>query len=175
MAVHFGTLAERVDLFVAARDVMRAGGTVQIEAGAMTPLDACAATRIAPWAGYVDRFNITIVVPCGNDAWQVADGTARHAHASTLARDAVNASGGPTFHESTRGFFPDHMALALVEVHKLVPGVAGWDTSTPDSLLGESAPSVELNNLIGAVQQACDHEVDVELIGTGPNTVIDLR
>lgn len=173
MAVHFGTLAERCDLRPIARDILRAGGTVQIEAGAVTPLDAVAAAGIPPWAGWVNRFDMTIVVPCDRGTWDTA-GVGRIGDAATdvaaLASEAVRAAGGPATAQ-----FGTTLGVALVDAHKLVPGIAGWTTMMMDDEASASEPAGELGTLINAVQVACDGEVDVELVGTGPDTIIDLR
>lgn len=166
MAVHFGNLAERCDLRPIARDILRAGGMVQVEAGAMTALDAVAAAGIPPWAGWVNRFDMTIVVSCALalDTTIIAQ----------LASDAVRAAGGPATAQ-----FGTTLGVALVDAHKLVPGVAGWTVEQFNDPRENDRAKVnaanELEVLYNAVQDACDGEVDVELIGTGPDTVIDLR
>lgn len=175
-AVHFGTLAEVLDVSAAARDVLRAGGMVQVEAGSGTALDALAAVGIPPWAGWVARFDMTIVVPCGPaiasyPAIELSESRDINVVAR-LASEAVRRTGGPALAQ-----FGSTLSLALADVDKAVPGVAGWTTEwakEADAERNESANS-ELAALINAVQNACDGEVDVELVGTGPGTVIDLR
>jgi hypothetical protein len=175
--VHFGSLAERLNVPPVARDVLRAGGHVQIEAGAGDALDALASVGIPPWAGWVEHLYLTIVVPCGgvNTRIGAAAGDRDANEVAQLASEAVRRAGGPVFRGSIARDFPDTVALALVEAEKLVPGVAGWTAMAMDDQVSESEPAKELGALVEAVQNACDGEVDVELVGTGPGTVIDLR
>jgi hypothetical protein len=175
LAVHFGGLAERFDLRPVARDILRAGGTVQVEAGAMTALDAVAAAGIPPWAGWVARFDMTIVVPCVVETQYPAT-LVRETDAglvAALASDAVRAAGGPVLADRS------NPGIALVDAHKVVPGIAGWTTEQFHDPRGDDPGGVgaanELEVLYVAVRDACDGEVDVELVGTGPTTLIDLR
>lgn len=91
---------ESGDVGVQARDVLRGGGQVVVEAGdGMTHMTALAVLRLAPWAPWLDRLDLWVAV-------DGADVIARQAPGEkpdllTYVREAVDRAGGPAAGDAT--------------------------------------------------------------------------
>jgi hypothetical protein len=150
--VNFAPHAEVMDLDVVARDVLRAGGVVQVDAGPGSQLGGSALAALAacgtpPWSGWVRDFQVVMVVPGQPNAGVPGlDGSVRGAvELAVKAYLANGLSGGTAFAEA---------AFALVDVDKMDP------------------PSQnDYAALVEAVESATEDLVDVAYVATSDRTL----
>lgn len=107
------------DVGVQARDVLRTGGRVIVEAGAgMTFLDALAALNLSPWAPWIDDLDLWAVIDASAALQALAPGEPLDLPAA--AREAVDRAGGPADARSTTT-----VRVAVVEGQMLIPSERG--------------------------------------------------
>jgi hypothetical protein len=162
--VHFGRYAEVMDLDVVARDVLRASGVVQVDAGSGSrlggsALDALAACAIPPWSGWVRDLEVVLVVPCGPRDQGRFNRSARDA--ADLAATAAMAngfSGGSPYAEA--GF-------ALVDVERMQPAIVNLGETELDGIGAR-----QLAELTSEVKRAANDLIDVAYVTTSDRTLI---
>jgi len=157
------------DLAAAARDsVLRMGGRVLIEAGdGQTAQDAMHTVGLAPWAAYIGRLDIWVVL----DVTTTAPGPEEALERLLVDAGAqVQANGGPRDGSGDGGV---SIWIAVLNAHRL-PGLGAL--AGVDTVIGDEPPPLDTAVAVGTLLDRCRRATGTwpALLGTGPSTFIDL-